>query len=121
MDKRRFQPRSILVILGMTIGFVGWVGCATSSNLRLPTAERLSLSGVVTDGVSVESLERGRIIAVTECASCHRHYQPGDYSPSEWRSLVRRMAKRSSLSRDQTTDLEHYYSAANRAALGKDE
>ncbi len=121
MKKCRYQPQNILLTLGVTLALAGWVGCATSSNLRLPTTEQLTLSGAVTDGVSAESLEQGRIIALTECARCHRHYQPGDYSQGELTSLVRRMAKRSSLSRDQTTDVEHYYIAANRAARSEDE
>src|SRR5512143_4213094 len=91
----------------------GLSACA-SAPLRLPTAEELVPAAAVRQTGDVEALRRGRAVYVTECAACHRLYNPADYTPEQWREIVARMARRASLPGDQAADLLLYLSAAGR-------
>lgn len=91
----------------------GLSGCAATP-LRLPTAEELAPAVAVPQTGDVEALRRGRAAYVTECAACHRLYNPADYTPAQWREIVARMARRASLPGVQAADLLLYLSAAGR-------
>lgn len=99
-----------LLVAGSLAAGLG--GCA-GTPLRLPTAEEL-VPAADRRAADVEALRRGRAVYVTECAACHRLYDPSDYSPAQWREIVARMARRASLPGDQAADLLLYLSAAGR-------
>ncbi|RJP75372.1 MAG: hypothetical protein C4532_00555 [Candidatus Abyssobacteria bacterium SURF_17] len=91
------------------------VGCAGLTN-SLPIPEHLMEQGAVRDDSQLDSLRRGRALAVTECTECHRLYWPGDYAPDEWPRIIRKMGYRTSLDAGQLSDLELYHVTASRAA-----
>jgi hypothetical protein len=90
------------------------IGCATSST-PLPISEPSLVQGQFNEQSDLESLRRGRALAVTECAECHRFYWPHEYSPSAWPGIVRNMGRLASLNKDQIRDVERYYVSASRA------
>ncbi len=100
-----------LILLG---AMVMTFGCSTSNSLIQP--EQLMKQDVIEPGADLETLRRGRAIAVTECTGCHRLYWPNEYPPSEWVAIVRKMGGRASLSDTQIRDLQAYYVSASRAA-----
>jgi len=85
------------------------MSCATASGPAM-TGEQMAAAGV--DGASMRS---GRILAVTECAECHRFYWPHEYSPEEWPAITRKMGGRASLSKSQIKDLELYFVTMSKA------
>lgn len=95
--KKRFAL-TILTILTAAL----FVGCATTSEPML-TSEQLAEKGI-----DEAALRRGRALAVTECAACHRFHWPSEYSPEEWPPIVKKMGKRSSLDKKQISELEAY-------------
>jgi hypothetical protein len=113
MDRVSFRKAGALPLVALVVIFWG-LRCSTSNSLLQP--EQLIERGVVTPGADLESLRRGRALAVTECTGCHRLYWPNEYSPKEWTGIVRKMGARSSLSDSQMRDLESYYVSASQAA-----
>lgn len=103
---------ALLASAGMTAGLSG---CAETRAV-LPTPEELAVSGALPGGADAEALRRGRAIFVTECAACHRLYWPNEYSPGQWRGIVKRMAGRASLSGSQAADLDLYLSVASESS-----
>ncbi|MGE5189343.1 MAG: hypothetical protein ACM3NF_04745 [Gemmatimonadota bacterium] len=98
--------------------FAGIAGCAVGRT-SVPTAEDLSVAGVLPGKTDIEAVRKGRVIFVTECGACHKLYPPGEYSPQEWTPIVTRMADRASLEAEQALDLEAYLTAASLAAIQK--
>ncbi|MBI5583711.1 MAG: hypothetical protein HY892_07790 [Deltaproteobacteria bacterium] len=95
--------------------FFGLATCAASfDSLRLP--EQLVERGVVPQGVSIESLRRGRALALAECKECHRFRLPDEYPPGAWPGIVRDMGAQASLNDGQIGDLEAYFVSASKAA-----
>ena len=103
----------IAVVTATAIGIsVVLSGCATTS-MTLPTAAQLTASGAVPAGTDTQALRRGRALAVTECAGCHRFYWPGEHTAEQWPSIVRKMGNLASLNRRQIEDMELYFLAAS--------
>lgn len=100
----------LMAVLALAAGIAG---CA-AGKASIPTPEDLYAAGALPKGADVDALRRGRAVLVTECASCHRLFLPGEYSPEQWRGIVARMARRASLSGDQAADLNLYLSVASR-------
>ena len=103
----------ILALLAATGTVGGLSGCA-AGKASIPTADALGAAGGLSGGTDTAALRRGRAILVTECATCHRLFLPAEYSPEQWRGIVKRMANRASLGEDQAADLLLYLSAASR-------
>ncbi len=96
-----------LVSMGSAMGVIG---CVASDNL--PQAKALVTQSQTP--LRLDSLQRGRALAVTECAACHRMYWPREYSPRQWVHLGPTMSERALLSRDQARDLTRYLVLASR-------
>lgn len=90
--------------------------CKTSTG-SFPTSERPVKSDHVSEEIDKESLTRGRALAVTECAGCHRFYSPREHSPEEWDRIIRRKAKRLSLGKKQIADINLYFQTESRGIL----
>lgn len=95
-------------------GVVGGLSGCAAGKASIPTAEELLAAGALSKGADPAGLRRGRAVFVTECTACHRLFLPGEYSPEQWRGIVKRMAGRASLSGDQAADLYLYLSTASR-------
>jgi mono/diheme cytochrome c family protein len=106
-------PSVFIALLAAGAIMTGGGGCAGGRTF-LPAAEELAAGGALSSGV--DALRRGRSVYVTECAACHRLFGPAEYSPEQWRGIVRRMAIRASIGDDQAGDLLAYLSSASRAA-----
>ena len=106
---RYSHPIFIIVLLCAIL-----LACKTYTG-SLPTPEQLVKCGQVSGGVDKDSLTRGRALAVTECAGCHRFYFAREYSPNEWNRIIRKKAKRLSLGKEQIADINLYFQTASRA------
>ena len=99
-----------------TVGVVtAFIGCTTSTGM-LPMPEQLTARGAIEESTDTGALRRGRALAVTECASCHRFYWPHEYTPGQWSTIAEQMGSLMSLSESQAKDLKLYFMAASRAA-----
>ena len=90
------------------------IACKTSTG-SFPTPEQLVKWDQISEGVDKNSLIRGRALAVTECAGCHRFYFPKQYSPEEWNRVILKHSKRLSLGKEQIADINLYFQTASRA------
>lgn len=117
-ETNRYARLSVVgMLLAAVLAFAaGSAGCA-AGKASIPTAEELYAAGGLPRGADMNALRRGRTILLTECTGCHRLFLPGEYSTEQWRGIVRRMAARASLARDQAEDLARYLESA--ARLGK--
>lgn len=119
------------------VGIVTILGACQGRRFTFPTVEQLSRPAAewaVRPAASEESsessskfplhlgeqLERGRVLAVTECSDCHRQYWPIEYAVDEWPSIIERMGRRASLDPDEVEDLRVYFDHASRWAHGLD-
>ncbi len=89
-----------------------FVACKTLPGL-LPTSEQLLKSGCASEWIDKDSLAKGRVLAVTECVGCHRFYFPKEYTSEQWDRIIRKKAKRLSLSKEQMADINLYFQAAS--------
>ncbi len=111
---------AVIVIFGLAMSLgIGFSGCCTTYT-PLPTNDELASMGAVPQGADYDSLCRGRALAVTECAACHRFLWPYEYPPEAWPGLVNRMGGKTQLSRRQIGDVTRYMVAASRATGGGD-
>ncbi len=112
MRKHFFLNRYCLALWLAAIIFP--VACASYSQ-RLPLAEELLEKGAGDADRNLESMRRGRALAVTECTSCHRFFWPDEYPPEAWRGIISTMATRLSLTERQAEDVQQYFMSASRA------
>jgi len=90
------------------------LACKTYTG-SLPTPEQLDTLGRVPEGLDKDSLSRGRALAMTECAGCHRFHFPKEYSPEEWNRIILKHSKRLSFYKKQIEDINLYFQTASRA------
>ncbi|MBK7215171.1 MAG: hypothetical protein IPH88_18160 [Bacteroidales bacterium] len=74
----------------------------TSDSLYVPT------SSDVTSTASLDELQQGRTLYISNCASCHSLYLPESYSAARWRSILPTMTPRTSLSSTQVALVTKY-------------
>lgn len=110
-DKKNVPAVRTLLLVGVLM-VAAIAGCVTADRY-LPTADELIARGAASANADRSALQRGRTLAITECAQCHRFFWPDEYSSSEWREIVRRMAPLSSLGANQSADLELYFIASS--------
>ncbi len=84
--------------------------------MALPSANTLSGSGSSARTTPDNNLRRGRALLVTECTSCHRFFEPGEFEAEEWESILPAMIGRTAISKRQGTDLAAYVMSAARYA-----
>jgi hypothetical protein len=89
--------------------------CAMSGMNTMPPASVLITAGYAENSES-ENLERGRILAVTECTECHRIYWPAEFMPLDWSDILDDMGGRASLEADGVDAIRKYYVTAARHA-----
>ena len=72
------------------------VGCsknaADTSSLYTPT------SANVTANATLQELQQGRALYISNCNSCHALVSPENYTPAQWKSVLSSMAPRTSMS-----------------------
>jgi len=90
------------------------IAACTVITRSLPTADQLVKYQGSDIKVDVNTLRRGRALAVTNCAGCHRFYYPEEYSNGEWPEIIRDHAKVSSLNNNQIKDVMYYFNVASR-------
>lgn len=107
MSKPFVNVATVLALLAAA-GMAGGVAGCVAGKTSIPTIEEMSAAGTLPKGSDLDALRRGRTISVTECVACHRLFLPNEYSPEEWRGIVKRMAIRASLNERQAVELELY-------------
>ncbi len=109
-----FLRMTMVLALLAAAGVAGGLSGCAAGKASIPTADALGAAGGLSGGTDAAALRRGRAVFVTECAACHRLFLPAEYSPEQWRGIVKRMSARASLSGDQAADLYLYLSTASR-------
>lgn len=65
-------------------------------------------------GATVQSLDRGRFVYTTRCASCHSLYAPNLHTQAQWARALEEMAGRAHLSPDEADALLQYLATFSR-------
>lgn len=90
-------------------------GCAQVSPAR-PAAPAVSPEVVdLGGGASVATLEEGRQIFTSRCATCHAPYPVASHSTIEWHWIADEMAQRTRLTPAEKSALLDYVAAVNAA------
>lgn len=106
--------------VGLVVIFSALLAVACSSaRYALPTADELRRTGRFSDP-EIESLEEGRIIAVTECADCHRMYWPAEKGAEDWPGIMHAMAGRAALEESDVEHLSFYFGVVSDAVSRED-
>lgn len=101
------------IVAGAAVAVIAILsGCMTPSG-SMPMAEELAGPAAMLANSDLDGLRRGRVLAITECAKCHRQYWPNEYAPESWPSIVRDMGARASMNQGQVGDLEKYFVVAS--------
>ena len=100
MKKSALLPLAFVVVLG---------GCASLDTLAPPVSPALLRAS---RGASSGTLENGRLILTTRCASCHRVYPVADYPSAEWKTILDDMSPRAKLNAAQNAAVLAYLNAA---------
>lgn len=88
----------------MTLG-----GCASLDALAPPVSPAMLRAG---HGVGSGTLENGRLLLTTRCASCHRVYPVAAYPSAKWKTILAEMAPRAKLDTAQHAAVLAYLDAA---------
>ncbi|MEP4933270.1 c-type cytochrome [Haloferula sp.] len=93
----------------MMLGVIGLVvvGCSTQSDQ--PPVPDVAMSEASKS--SMEVLQRGRAVYVSECARCHEAMMPQDVSEDEWHVILPGMAWNSGISSADEEAVEAYIRA----------
>lgn len=55
-----------------------------------------------------DDYNKGRVLLETRCSSCHKAYQPKDYTITEWKGILNRMGPRASLRSSEIEAIMQY-------------
>jgi mono/diheme cytochrome c family protein len=104
-------------------GALGAVACALAlaacaAALPEPNTADLALARAEDPGVSLEDLQRGRVVYGRRCGSCHALRAPGVRAPEAWPGEVDRMQHEHAvrLTPDEERDILRYLRAASALA-----
>ena len=98
---KKFLLFLVINTIGLVMAFL--LACQTTP------ASMPVYSSQLNAGVDAAAYNRGRNLALTDCASCHRIYYPKEYTAAEWKRIMPPMGKRASLSAEDVEDLLIYY------------
>ena len=76
------------------------------------TPELVAIAQRSDPSVSTEQLESARTLYVNRCSSCHSLNLPHDYSVSEWREWMPKMARKAKLADTQEAEILRFVLAA---------
>ena len=112
---RRFRRYFLgaMTVFAMSVCAASLQSCASTGH-SMPTPAKLIELGIVDAGADVESLKRGRTLAIMDCRACHRQYWPQEFRTKRWARLSENMGRLAALRNDQIDDLMQYMIAASK-------
>jgi hypothetical protein len=110
LQKNKFNHLKSLLLFALVL--LLFIACETSQK-TMPTYTAVMQHSGGKARIDQEAFNRGRAIAITDCASCHRHFYPGEYTPDEWESIIKSMSKRTSLDAEQTEDTVLFFKTSS--------
>ena len=100
------------IIIAMCLVVI--VGCVTTDQLA-PPVDRIMLDLGDDPAIDAQTLERGRRVYLTRCASCHSPEPISGYSLERWPGIIESMKERSGIAQQEVDDLRAYVLTARRA------
>lgn len=106
-NKKRSVPvcfvKSIFLLLSMPVLFLN--ACAPAIPLdKLPPVGSISSQPAEV----TEILERGRTYYIQQCSGCHRHIWPSEYTPRQWKLILKDHWGRVYLTEEEYEKLKTY-------------
>ncbi len=91
-------------------GLIGWVLLVASCAGQVPhaTPQQTERAALQWPGVTLVSLEQGRMLYIQKCSGCHNLRTPAKYSSQRWPTLMEKMSKRAKLTEDQKQAILRY-------------
>lgn len=106
MSRRQLSNACRMALMVTLVGVVP-VGCRSLTQIAPPADDQL----VTASGADLPTLERGRMIYLTQCTACHVAEPVRDYSAKQWAKILPVMNKESKLNAAQASDLKAYIDA----------
>lgn len=91
MKKLYFLPVMLLVI-AVFMGGCKKDATVSSDSLYTPTLAN------VTANATLQELQEGRALYISNCNRCHGYYMPESYSPTQWKSTLSSMGPKAGMS-----------------------
>jgi cytochrome c5 len=99
---------------------LGWFGAAVMSGCTmqpaLPPVPDMRMAE--SSGKSVETLQRGRAVYISDCTRCHEAMMPKDISQEDWHVILPGMAWNSGISGADEEAVEAYIQAVKSEKSG---
>ncbi|HEX5051807.1 MAG TPA: hypothetical protein VFZ65_08555 [Planctomycetota bacterium] len=89
---------------------------ASCATLPLPFVDEAMAAVASAQALSLEQLQRGRHLMVTNCAACHQPVHPDALAFEQWEQVLPRMLEKSDLTPAHGADIRAYIVAVR--ALG---
>lgn len=77
-------------------------GSGDTSSLYVPT------SADATANATLQELTQGRALYISNCNACHQLYNPDNFTPSQWRSVIGSMAPKTGMSASEVQFVTKY-------------
>jgi len=106
------RAKALAAVCAIMLAALG--SCATLEELAPPVDEHLLRVGGI-DPFASSQVQRGRELYITDCARCHSPEPVIRYSAQQWREILPRMAKETSLGDEDRAAIEAYVMAVLRA------
>ena len=100
--------RKIYITIFITTFCAVLSACTANRTSRLIKPQKAESEETAGD-LKKNMLEKGRMLAGTECRECHRYYSPEEYTSEKWEEIIKRKSQRLSLRKDQAAALEAYF------------
>ena len=110
--KRKYAIRAAAIVAVSVLA--ASVQSCVSSSRSMPMPTRLVELGIVDADADLESLKRGRTLAMMDCRECHRQYWPQEFKSKRWPRLSRNMGRLAAMRQDEIDDLIEYMVAASK-------
>ncbi|MCZ6836888.1 MAG: hypothetical protein O7G85_14020 [Planctomycetota bacterium] len=82
-------------------------GCVSTEQIVPPISDHL-LTLAQDEGLSIPQLERGRLVYLTDCTKCHSPESVTRYTAMQWKEIMPRMVKQTSLNTNDRAAVEAY-------------
>jgi mono/diheme cytochrome c family protein len=82
-------------------------GSGDTSSLYVPT------SADATANATLQELTQGRALYISNCNACHQLYNPDNFTPSQWSSIISSMSPRTGMSASEVQLVTKYLRRGN--------
>ena len=104
MKSIKFRILQVIIVMVIIVSVSCSKQGSNTTGLYVPT------NADVTATATLQELQQGRALYVDNCGRCHGYYNPDNFSPSQWSTILSMMAPRAGLNASQVSLVTKYVS-----------